>query len=279
VIHDGGDELELLVRPLIFDESHLMVIWCRAVGVAAVTGGAVMATFVLVHGGGHGGWCWQRLSPLLRADGHEVYAPTLTGLGERAHLISPEVDLDMHIEDVVAVLKFEDLRDVILVGHSYGGMVITGVADRAPTRVGQLVYLDTAAPSDGRSLADMIPDMMAMTRTMSKTVDGVELVLNYMPEAGRFYGVQDEEALKWMEGRLTPQPWRTFEQPLRLIDEEAVKRIPRTDIICSTPMITSIDQEERTKGADRVFKIDSGHDLMITEPEQVAEYLLQLTSP
>ena len=96
-----------------------------------------MATYVLVHGGGHGGWCYQRVAPRLRNAGHEVYTPTLTGLGERSHLLSADVDLDMHITDVTAVLHYEDLRDVILVGHSYGGMVVTGVADRASDRVGR----------------------------------------------------------------------------------------------------------------------------------------------
>jgi pimeloyl-ACP methyl ester carboxylesterase len=239
-----------------------------------------MATFVLVHGGGHGGWCWQRLTPYLRSAGHEVYTPTLTGLGERAHLLGPDVDLDMHIDDVVAVLKYEDLRDVILVGHSYGGMVITGVADRAPSRVGHLVYLDAATPTDGQSLADVSPDLMGMARSMGKVVDGVELVLNSMPEAGTFYGVTDPEALAWMQGRLTPQPWRTFEQNLRLIDERAVRRIPRTDVVCSNALSAGgVSLEERTRGADRVFEIETGHDLMITEPEKVSEFLLQLTLP
>jgi pimeloyl-ACP methyl ester carboxylesterase len=93
-----------------------------------------MATFVLVHGGGHGGWCYQPVARIMRAQGQDVYTPTMTGLGEREHLLSPAVDLDMHITDIVKLLEFEDLRDVILVGHSYGGMVITGVADRRPTR-------------------------------------------------------------------------------------------------------------------------------------------------
>ena len=106
-----------------------------------------MATYVLVHGGGHGGWCYQRVARLLRAEGHVVYTPTLTGLGERsAPADRAEVDLHRHVEDVAAVLHFEDLRDVILVGHSYGGMVITGAADRAADRVGKLVYLDAATP-------------------------------------------------------------------------------------------------------------------------------------
>ena len=99
-----------------------------------------MATYVLVHGGAHGGWCYQRVARVLRSAGHEVYAPTMTGLGERSHLVSPKVDLDLHINDIVQVLRYEDLSDVILVGHSYGGMVITGVADRAADRVGRMVH-------------------------------------------------------------------------------------------------------------------------------------------
>src|SRR5690242_2869175 len=107
-----------------------------------------MATYVLVPGAWLGGWCWQRVTPLLRAAGHEVYTPTLTGLGERVHLGSPETDLDTHIQDIVNVLVYEDLRDVVLLGHSYSGMVVTGVADRVPDRLSQLVYLDAIVPND-----------------------------------------------------------------------------------------------------------------------------------
>jgi len=114
-----------------------------------------MTTYVLVHGGGHGGWCYSRVRPFLIAAGHDVYAPTLTGLGERAHLMRADIDLDFHIGDVVSLLQFEDLRDVILVGHSYGGMVITGVADRIPERIKALAYLDAFIPRDGQSLFDI----------------------------------------------------------------------------------------------------------------------------
>src|SRR3954463_331818 len=134
-----------------------------------------MATYVLVHGGGHGGWCYQRVARLLRSGGHEVYAPTLTGLGERSHLVSPQVDLDMHVQDVVALLHFEDLRDVILVGHSYGGMVITGVADRASDRIGRLVYLDAATPVNNQSLRDVAGPIIEAVRPDGRVVDGVEL--------------------------------------------------------------------------------------------------------
>src|SRR3712207_1095869 len=108
-----------------------------------------MATYVLVHGAWHGGWCWKRVMPLLRAAGHDVFAPTLTGLGERSHLAGPDVGLETHVQDVLGVLAYEDLEGVILVGHSLAGSVITPVAERAPGRVAQLVYLDAAVPSDG----------------------------------------------------------------------------------------------------------------------------------
>ena len=123
-----------------------------------------MATYVLVHGGGHGGWCYQRVSRILREAGHEVHAPSLTGLGERAHLLRPGIDLDLQITDVVNLVHYEDLRDVILVGHSYGGMVVTGVADRASDRIGRLVYLDAANPKDGQSLVDVAGEVILAIR-------------------------------------------------------------------------------------------------------------------
>src|SRR5215213_11633038 len=113
-----------------------------------------MATFVLVHGSMHGGWCWKRVAPLLRAAGHDVHTPILTGPGERVHLAHSGIDLDTHIRDVLGVLEFEDLHDVVLVGHSYGTMVITGVADRAPERIAHLVYLDGVMAGEGQAALD-----------------------------------------------------------------------------------------------------------------------------
>src|SRR4051812_23108269 len=114
-----------------------------------------MTTFVLVHGSRHGGWSWKRVAPLLRAAGHDVFTPTLTGVGERVHLAAPEVDLHLHVTDVANVLAFEDLTDVVLVGHSYAGMVITGVAEVASERLRQLVYLDALVPEAGQSAFDV----------------------------------------------------------------------------------------------------------------------------
>jgi len=235
-----------------------------------------MATYVLVHGGGHGGWCYQPMARILRAKGHEVYTPTLTGLGEREHLLSPDVDLDMHITDVVKVLQYEDLRDVILVGHSYGGMVITGVADRAGDRIGHLVFLDAATPVNGQSLVDVAGPVILAARKNARMQDGVELVLDSGKDPMGYYGVTDPEQIEWMKTKLTPHPWKCFEQKLVLHDEAAVRRIPETHIHC-TKLAVNRDMPALMKAAEgRVWDIDTGHDLMITEPEAVAEMLLRL---
>jgi pimeloyl-ACP methyl ester carboxylesterase len=235
-----------------------------------------MRTYVLVHGGGHGGWCYQRVARILRSRGHEVYTPTMTGLGERAHLLSPTIDLNMQITDVVKALEFEDLRNVILVGHSYGGMIITGVADRTTDRVGHLVYLDAAYPRNGQSLVDHAGPMMLAARAGALVVDGVELVLFPGEDPLGFFGVTDPEQIAWMKPRLTPHPWKCFEQKLLLGNEEAMRKIPESHIIC-TQTIPGRDMEMlKARSNGRVWDIDTGHDLMITEPQAVAELLLRL---
>jgi pimeloyl-ACP methyl ester carboxylesterase len=236
-----------------------------------------VATFVLVHGGGHGGWCYQRVARLLRSAEHEVYTPTMTGVGERAHLLHTSVDLDMHIEDIAAVLEFEGLEDVILVGHSYGGMVITGVADRQPDRVGRLVYLDAATPTSGQSLVDVAGSIIEAVRPSGQTVNGVELVLLPSPEAGLFYGVTDPADLAWMADKLTGHPWRCFEQPLTLTDELALWSIPQFHIVCTSTLATrDAQQMAAARAQGRLWDIDTGHDLMITEPERVASALMEI---
>lgn len=238
-----------------------------------------MATYVLVPGGAHGGWCYQQVARLLRTAGHEVHAVTLTGVGERAHLISPDVDLDMHIRDVVAVLHYEDLRDVILVGHSYAGMVITGVADRATDRIGCIVYLDAANPVNGQSLVDVSGPIIEATRPFGQVVDGVELVLLPFPEAGALYGVTDPDDQAWMAARLTGHPWKCFEQPLRLTNEEKLSALPQYHIVCTSTLATRDPHlMAEARAAGRLWDIDTGHDLMITEPEAVADALGQVSA-
>jgi pimeloyl-ACP methyl ester carboxylesterase len=238
-----------------------------------------MATYVLVHGGGHGGWCYQRVARILRAAGHEVYTPTLTGLGERSHLVGPHVDLDLHVRDVVAVLHFEDLRDVILVGHSYGGMVITGVAGRAADRIGKLVYLDAANPVNGESLVDVSGPIIEAVRPMGEVVEGVELVLLPAPDAGLLYGVTDPGDLAWMADRLTGHPWQCFAQKLVIDDEAGYASTPQYHIVCTSTLATRDPELMGKARADgRLWEVDTGHDLMITEPEAVATALLEVAS-
>jgi pimeloyl-ACP methyl ester carboxylesterase len=223
-----------------------------------------VATFVLVHGGGHGGWCWRDLAPLLRDAGHDVFTPTLTGLGERSHLLSAGVDLDTHVTDVAHVLEYEDLRDVVLVGHSYGGTVVLGVADRAPDRVGRLVFLDAAAPADGQSAIDLV-DSPTLEQAGGRVVDGVELFLFPDRSKDPLFGVTDPGTLAWMRDRLTPHPWRSFAQPLELTDPARLAAIPTYHVT--------------RKGAPepgRRWVIDAGHDLMLTAPAETAAALLAI---
>jgi pimeloyl-ACP methyl ester carboxylesterase len=236
-----------------------------------------MATFVLVHGGGHGGWCYRDVAAILRSSGHAVHAPTMTGVGERSHLVGPQVDLDLHIRDITNVLHYEDLCDVLLVGHSYGGMVITGVADRATARIAGLVYLDAANPVNGQSLVDVAGPIIEATRPLGDVVDGTELVLLPAPGAGAFYGVTDPDQLAWMDERLTGHPWKSFEQPLDLTNEEALWAIPQYHVVCTATLATR-DPElmGRARAEGRLWDIDTGHDLMITEPQKVAGALLEI---
>lgn len=241
-----------------------------------------MATYVLVHGGGHGGWCYQQVARQLRTKGHDVYTPTLTGLGEREHLLRPHIDLNLQITDVVKLIDFEDLHDVILVGHSYGGMVITGTADRRTDRIANLVYLDAAYPADGQSLVDVAGDMMNAARADAQIIDGVELVLfpgKYPMSPGDYYGVTDPAQIAWMKPKLTPHPWQCFEQKLKLGNEEAMRRIPISMITTNVQQDSLTDEiREAIRGMTqgRYWHVETGHDLMISEPGQVAQILAEI---
>src|SRR5262245_44703942 len=163
------------------------------------SGEASMATFVLVHGGWHGGWCWEKVIPFLEAAGHQVYAPTLTGLAERASELSPDVGLDTHIQDVVGLLVDKDLHGVILVGHSYGGMVITGVVDAVPERIAHLVYLDTFVPRDGEAMVDVSPRLIRLLLRRQTRADG------WRVDSQGTYGVTTEPDRSWVLSKVTPQ--------------------------------------------------------------------------
>lgn len=231
------------------------------------------ATFVLVPGAGHGGWCFEPLADLLRAEGHRVHTPTLTGVGELQHLLTDKVDLEWHIGDIVRLIEAEDLRDVILLGHSYGGMVITGAADRAGDRIAHLVYLDAPAPQEGKSLAGVVGTFLYNTRKHGRTVDGVELVMWPDNHPRTFHGVTDPALQAWMLPRLTPHPWVCLDQPLRLTDPAAVNAVLHTHICCAD----RIEEQARAAAVGqpnaRVWRIDGCHDVMIDNPALVAERL------
>ncbi len=237
-----------------------------------------MADYVLIHGGGHGGWCYGRVGRLLRAAGHAVYAPSLSGLADRSHQLNRDIDLDTHITDIVNLLFYENLRDVILVGHSYGGMVITGIAGRAADRIGKLVYLDAANPTNGQSLLDVAGPMIEMTRPAGAVVGGVELVLLPAPGAAAFYGVTDPADQAWMDERLTGHPWKCFEQKLRIDDETAYLEIPQYHVVCTSTLQGRGSLVEEARRDGRLWSIDTGHDLMVTEPAKVTEALLAIAA-
>ena len=237
-----------------------------------------MATYMLVHGGGHGGWCYQFVAKILRAHGHEVYTPTMTGVGEREHLLSPTVDMNLQITDIVKAIEFEDLRDVILVGHSYGGMIITGVADRIGDRIANLVYLDAAYPENGQSLVDHAGEIMLAARQTARIVNGIELILFPGDDPMSFFGVTEPDQIEWMKPKLTPHPWKCFDQKLVLKNEAAVRKIPQSFISCTYRMDDDSRKTQKALSEGRYWEIDTGHDLMISEPQATADALLQITA-
>lgn len=235
-----------------------------------------MSTFVLVHGGGHGGWAWQRVARRLETQGHTVYAPSLTGCGDRAHLVSTDTDLGTHITDIADLLFYEDLSEVVLVAHSYGAMVITGVADRLPGRIASLVFVD--APR-GKSNSEAFPPINAM-RAFGRVVDGVELVVFPAEDLVAFYGVTDPEEVQWMMERLTPMPWKCIEQELPLVNEQLLEAIPRYHVVADSSVEMGahdrLPEEDRVPG--RYWIIEGPHDLMFVKPDEVTTVLLEIAS-
>jgi pimeloyl-ACP methyl ester carboxylesterase len=238
-----------------------------------------MATFMLVHGGWVGGWYWQKVIPFLEAAGHEVYAPTLTGLAERASELSPEVGLETHIQDIVGLLEEKNLHDVILVGHSYGAIVITGVVDRVPERIAHLVYLDTFVPRNGESMADVSPMVIHLLRRQAQARgDGWRI------DSRGTYGVTTEPDRSWVLRSVTAQPLKTFEQPLHLKNPAIVSEKPRTHIDCTgSSFFFSFMRRllarralPPTEVGWRLRQLPTGHMAMITMPRELADLLLEV---
>lgn len=241
-----------------------------------------MATVVLVPGGWSGGWVWAKVAPPLRAAGHDVYTPTLTGLGERVHLARPGIDLDTHVTDVVNVLEFEDLRGVSLLGWSYGGMVITGVADRAPERLAQLIYFDAVVPQDGQSEYDADPDVRA--RHAAEREAEAAGTPGWQPVPADYIRarVADEADRAWLLAKMVPHPIAAFAQPVRL-RHPAAETIPRAFVFCTEgkePGFQTIQTaaELRRNPGWRYRELAANHLAPVTAPRETAELLLRLVS-
>jgi pimeloyl-ACP methyl ester carboxylesterase len=232
--------------------------------------------FVLVHGGRHGGWCWRRVAPLLRRAGHEVYTPTLTGLGERAHLLSPEIGLDTHIADVVGVFDYEDIEDAVLVAHSYGGVVVTGAMEELHRRVGRLVLVDAHMPSSGQSILDCIGPERAAEILQLAEEHGEGW---YVPTSdASWWGLDEPADIAWVNSKATPQPLKTYQDPVTAA--ERARAHPCTFIECSAslhPVAGAAWHRERCNHDPRMqYRVmHCSHEAMVTDPEPLAELLLE----
>lgn len=229
-----------------------------------------MATFVIAHGAWSSGWAWKKMRPLLRAAGHEIFTPSYTGLGERSHLATSDVTLSTHIQDILNVLFYEDLTDVILMGHSYGGMVATGVADRASERIRKVMYLDAFVPRHGQALRDLAPGTR-VSQMAAETAD------NWLIEPNPPSSDASPEDLAWVTARRGPQPRKTFEEPVQLTG--AVDRLPRVYIYCLRKqpgdVFGQFAARARSEAGWTYEEIDATHSPNITAPEALAEILLR----
>jgi pimeloyl-ACP methyl ester carboxylesterase len=238
--------------------------------------------FVLVHGAMHGGWCWKRVKPLLSGAGYDVYTPTLTGMGERAHLMDFATGLGVHVRDIENVLEYEDISGVILVGHSYGGMVVTAAAESCRRRIERIVYLDAYVPDNGQSLFDVQPE--ATVRLFKKWADAWGDGRRVVPSRSfpENWGILDEDLKAWVFHRLTDYPLVCSGEKVSLSSPEAAA-IKRTYIRCTglspAGRIVAEDfrssvEKARQEGWD-FYEIEAGHDAMLTHPEAVAKLLIK----
>lgn len=233
-----------------------------------------MATFVLVHGGWVGGWFWGRVRTVLRDAGHNVLTPTLTGCGERKHLGSAETDLETHILDVVHCLEYENVARVVLAGHGYGGMVITGALDRAAHLIYHAAYVDAFVPENGQSIADLRGREAMKEYQQAVQGDGWHIPLPFKVEA---MGITAETDMRWMMHRITPQPLKPYLSPLQLQGRE-LPRTPRSFIRCTVnPPAWVPAMAEKAKSAGMtIHELAAPHYAPVTHPKEIAALLMKM---
>ena len=240
-----------------------------------------MANFVLVHGAWHGGWCWQRVTATLQQQGHRVHAVTLTGLGERAHLLSASITLDTHIDDVLKLIEAEELNDVVLAVHSYAGMIGTAVADRLGQRLKHLVYVDAVVPKPGESWSST---QSSATQQQRLGAAQASEHFSFPAPDPEVFGLIDADHA-WVKRRQTPHPGNTYQAPLDF-DVQRVAAVPRTFVNCSQPALATIEPSRlRVKDpkfwdgawlpSSKIVEIKTGHDPMVSEPAALARILLE----
>lgn len=230
-------------------------------------------TYVLVHGAYHGAWCWKDVAGRLRAMGHDVYTPTQTGLGERAHLIAFKPTLATFVEDVANVIRTEDLRDVILVGHSFAGSTVSGLADRMPERLRHLVYWDALILKGGEAPFDGLPaDVVERYRKLAQDTSGG---LSVPPPNPEYFGVTEPAQAEWLRTKLTPHPFETYVSKLELKNPIGNGR-PATYVAASRPFFTSTAKSRETAKSMPGWsyrEIPTGHDMMLTMPAETSQML------
>jgi pimeloyl-ACP methyl ester carboxylesterase len=232
---------------------------------------AAARAFVLVHGSWHGGWCWRRVADRLERRGHKVYTPTLTGLGERVHLLTAGVDLNTHIADVVNVIKFENLSDIVLVGHSYAGCVISGVAEQVLPAIASIVFVDAFLPEDGERMLDLTPANLRDVALEARSKG--EIARPIVPAAAFKVNEQDQA---WVNSKLTPQPLGPTFTPNKFTGARQ-KVANKTYIRASGYPQPSFDKWLAQCKADpswRTHSIECGHDIMVDKPEELTELLI-----
>lgn len=230
-----------------------------------------MATFVIAHGAWSAGWAWKKMRPLMRAAGHELVTPSYTGIGERAHLAHPGIDLDTHITDVLNLLHYEDLHDVVLLGHSYGGMVATGVADRASERIAQVIYLDAFVPRHGQSALSLFPEV-ARARTLEAVrMHGGTKGEGWQVPANPLPGDTDPADYDWATPKRVMQPVKTFEQAIVLTG--AAEHLPKSYIYCTRPgpgdAFRQFADHAKARPGWKYVEMDASHNPHITVPREL----------